>query len=77
MKTNDGDLNATVDMLRKQLQNAYAQLKERDTAIMLKRLEFLFNVLEHKDCFDSDFIITVADEIKDTLFPKVESDKEE
>lgn len=69
-------VQAENEMLKKQLGQAYAQLRDKEFSIMLSRMDFLFKVLERQDCFDSDFIIKVSDEIKDMLYPK-ENNKEE
>lgn len=78
-KTNEEMLLAENEMLKKQLKSAYDRMRDNDTVLMLERIKFLFDVLEHKDCFDSDFVITVSDEIKAVLFPKesAEDKKEE
>ena len=36
------------------------------------RLHFLFKILENKFAFDSDYIIEIADEIKDIMTIKTE-----
>ena len=70
-----------------ELQNVASQLSQQNQQLNLmlqqamtnifKRLDYLFKVLENKDCFDSDFVITCADEIKDIITGPVEETKEE
>lgn len=45
----------------------YARLERANLNNMFKRLEYLFQVLEYKDCFDADFVGDCAEEIKDAM----------
>ena len=69
------ELQAENEMLKKQLGNAYNQLRERDFAVMMNRLGFLFKIVENNSMFDADTIVMATDEIKEALFPK--KDEEE
>jgi len=69
------ELKAENEMLKKQLGNVYNQLKERDFAIMMNRLSFLFKIVENNSMFDADTIVMATDEIKEALFPKEEDNK--
>ena len=62
------ELQAENSMLRKQLTDAYSELKGRDYAIMLQRLGFLFKIVENEASFDT--VVMATDEIKEALFPK-------
>lgn len=64
------ELQAENSMLRKQLTDAYSELKGRDYAIMLQRLGFLFKIVENEASFDADTVVMATDEIKEALFPK-------
>ena len=64
------ELQAENRMLRKQLTDAYSELKGRDYAIMLQRLGFLFKIVENEASFDADTVVMATDEIKEALFPK-------
>ena len=38
-------------------------------------MDYLFKVLELKDCFDSEFVIACSDEIKELMTPPVETEE--
>lgn len=52
-----------------QLQEQNAQLMEalnrNNIALQLKRIDYCFKVLENSDKFNSDFVISCADEIQE------------
>lgn len=70
-----GELQTENEMLKKQLGNAYSQLRERDFAVMMNRLGFLFKIVENNSMFDADTIVMATDEIKEALFPKKEEEE--
>lgn len=70
------ELQAENNMLKKQLTDVYSELKGRDYAIMLRRLGFLFKIVENEASFDADTVVMATDEIKEALFPE-EKPKEE
>jgi len=43
------------------------KLQQMNMSNMFKRLDYLFKVLEFRDCFDDDFIDTCANEVKEIL----------
>lgn len=45
----------------------FVEIQKRDAALMSKRLDYLFQVLKYKDCFDSDFVKSCADELQVTI----------
>lgn len=54
------------------------QLMQRGHAEAIKRIDFLFNVLQHAQYFDDEFIQFVVDDIKAVLTPiEKESSKQE
>ena len=63
-----------------QLQHENQQLRSTlvriDYSNTFKRLDYLFKVLELKDCFDSEFVITCSDEIKELMTPPTENEEE-
>ena len=62
-----------------QLQHENQQLRSTlvriDYSNTFKRLDYLFKVLELKDCFDSEFVIACSDEIKELMTPPVETEE--
>lgn len=70
------ELLAENNMLKKQLADVYSELNGRDYAIMLRRLGFLFKIVENEASFDSETVVMATDEIKEALFPKNESKEE-
>lgn len=55
------------------------KLQQANMGMMLKRLDYLFKVMEFKECFDSGFVISCTEEIKAALTvpEQQEGDKEE
>ena len=51
-------------------------LQQANMTNMFKRMDYLFKVLELKQCFDSEFIIACSDEIKELMTPPVENEEE-
>ena len=71
------ELKNVAGQLSQQNQQLNMMLQQANMTNIFKRLDYLFKVLENKDCFDSDFVITCADEIKDIITGPVEETKEE
>lgn len=53
--------------LSEQNRNMYARLQELQSNMMLKRLDFLFRVLENEKMFPDEYIDSVVDEIRESL----------
>jgi len=53
--------------LSEQNRNMYAKLQELQGNMMLKRLDFLFRVLENEKMFPDEYIDSVVDEIRESL----------
>jgi len=51
-------------------------ISELSNVQFLKRLEFLFKIVENSKAFDGDTIIKATDEIKEVMFPKKEEKEE-
>ena len=73
---NLNDVKVENEMLKKQLNELCSTLKNRDYSIALQRLSFLFDIVKHRDAFDSDTVIMAVDEIKETIFPPKVEEKE-
>lgn len=72
------ELNNVCHQLQEQNRKLYEQLKSVNMANIFTRLDYLFKVVENSEKFDSDFVITCTDEIKDRIIIKtVEDTKEE
>ena len=71
------ELKNVAGQLSQQNQQLNMMLQQANMTNIFKRLDYLFKVLENKNCFNSDFVITCADEIKDTIIGPVEETKEE
>lgn len=48
----------------------YQQLITSNMSNLYKRLDYLFKVLETKDCFNSEFIISCAEEVQKIMTPE-------
>ena len=63
-----------------ELKNIAGQLSQQNQQLnmtnIFKRMDYLFKVLELKDCFDSEFVITCSDEIKELMTPPVEHEED-
>lgn len=71
------ELQNVASQLSQQNQQLNIMLQQANITNIFKRLDYLFKILENKGCFDSDFVITCADEIKDIITGPVEETKEE
>lgn len=58
------DLNNYCVQLLEQNKQLAARLRQTDLSNLFKRLDYLFMVLGSKDCFDTEFVLQCADEIK-------------
>lgn len=70
------ELKSVAGQLSQQNQQLNMMLQQANMTNMFKRMDYLFKVLELKDCFDSEFVITCSDEIKELMTPSVESEEE-
>ena len=71
------ELQNVASQLSQQNQQLNIMLQQANMTNIFKRLDYLFKILENKNCFDSDFVITCVDEIKDIINGPVEETKEE
>lgn len=80
MKPAGGEPKYTEEQLNAACQQVYQNMMQRmqqlEMSNTIKRLEFLFKVLEFKDEFDSDFIGDCVRDIKETLTVPEEESKE-
>ena len=70
------ELKSVAGQLSQQNQQLNMMLQQANMTNMFKRMDYLFKVLELKDCFDSEFVITCADEIKELMTPPIENEEE-
>lgn len=63
------ELKNVAGQLSQQNQQLNMMLQQANMTNVFKRLDYLFKILENKDCFDSDFIITCSDEIVTIMTP--------
>ena len=70
------ELQNVASQLSQQNQQLNLMLQQANMTNIFKRLDYLFKVLELKDCFDSEFVITCSDEIKELMTPLVENEEE-
>ena len=70
------ELKSVAGQLSQQNQQLNMMLQQANMTNMFKRMDYLFKVLELKDCFDSEFVITCSDEIKELMTPHVENEEE-
>lgn len=69
------ELKEVAGQLSQQNQQLNMMLQQANMTNIFKRMDYLFKVLEFKDCFASDFIVSCADEIVEFLTP-AEEEKE-
>ena len=70
------ELKNVAGQLSQQNQQLNMMLQQANMTNMFKRVDYLFKILEFKDCFDSEFVITCSDEIKEFMTPPVEPKEE-
>lgn len=70
------ELKNVAGQLSQQNQQLNMMLQQANMTNMFKRMDYLFKVLELKQCFDSEFIIVCSDEIKELMTPPVENEEE-
>ena len=70
------ELQNVASQLSQQNQQLNIMLQQANMTNMFKRMDYLFKVLEMKDCFDPEFVIACSDEIKELMTPPVETEEE-
>ena len=70
------ELKNVAGQLSQQNQQLNMMLQQANMTNMFKRMDYLFKILELKDCFDTEFVITCSDEIKELMTPRVENEEE-
>ena len=70
------ELKNVAGQLSQQNQQLNMMLPQANMTNMFKRMDYLFKILELKDCFDTEFVITCSDEIKELMTPPVEQEEE-
>ena len=70
------ELKNVAGQLSQQNQQLKMMLQQANMTNMFKRMDYLFKILELKDCFDTEFVITCSDEIKELMTPPVEQEEE-
>ena len=70
-------VNYENNMLKSKLKEAYAALEELSNQRGIKRLEFLFRIIENNGGrFSEDIIAKAVVEVSEAMFPSVEENKE-
>lgn len=59
------------------MRDMHDELNQAKDFIMNRRAEFLFKVLDNKEAFSDEIIRLAVDEISESLYPKVEQEKED
>ena len=70
-KYTEAELNAACSQLYQKLMK---EIQARDMVNMFKRLDYLFKVIENRDCFSDTFVYNCTQEIETALTP-VESEE--
>jgi len=73
-KYTESEMNAACGQLYQRL---VKEIQARDMSNMFKRMDYLFKVIENKDCFNKDFINEVIQEIEVALTPVESEDNAE
>lgn len=63
------ELKSVAGQLSQQNQQLNLMLQQANMSNVFKRLDYLFKILELKDCFNSDFVITCSEEIVTIMTP--------
>ena len=71
------ELKMALDQAAVQQRQLISQMANMNYTNVFKRLDFLFKVLEHKDSFNSDFVINCSEEIEQILTVPEEEEVEE
>jgi len=71
-KYTESELNAACNQLYQKLMK---EIQMRDMTNLFKRLDYLFKVVENKECFSDTFVYNCTQEIETALTP-VESEEE-
>lgn len=71
------ELKDVAGQLSQQNQQLNMMLQQANMTNVFKRLDYLFKVLEFKECFTSDFVIKRSEEIEDLLTPPEEEEETE
>lgn len=71
------ELKNVAGQLSQQNQQLNMMLQQANMSNMFKRMDYLFKVLELKECFDSEFVIACSEEIKGLMTPPVETENKE
>lgn len=73
-KYTESELNAACGQLYQRLMK---EIQTRDMTNMFKRLDYLFKVIENKDCFSDTFVYNCTQEIETALTPVEHEDEAE
>lgn len=71
------ELNNAALQLAEQNRKLYQEVQRLNTAGVIKRLEFLFDVLKYKDVFNVDFVNRTVAEIEEALTIKPQEETKE
>ena len=69
------ELKNVAGQLSQQNQQLNMMLQQANMTNMFKRMDYLFKVLELRQCFDSEFVITCSNEIKELMTLPVENEE--
>lgn len=67
------ELETIIKNLVEQHNNMRTKLLQYEELIASKRLDYLFAVMQHKECFTKEFVEVSSKEIEEALFIKTES----
>lgn len=70
------DLNNYCMQLLQQNRRLIAQMQKMDMENLFRRLDYLFKVLELRQCFEEDFVKTCSTEIVQGMTPQPEKEEE-
>lgn len=71
------ELANAASQLSQQNQQLNMMLQQANMTNTFRHLDYLFKVLEFKDCFNSEFVISCSDNIVELMTPPTEEGKEE
>lgn len=68
-------LENVAKQLSQQNRELFEKLNNQNNTLLFKRMDYLFEVLKHADKFDTEFVISCAEEIKVNLIIKQEEEE--
>lgn len=71
------ELASAASQLSQQNQQLNMMLQQANMTNTFRHLDYLFKVLQFKECFNSEFLISCVDSIVELMTPPTEDGKEE